>query len=113
MWGTHHRSVVSRIGVACLWLCCVSSGAYADGFAFFRYDDDFKYLSDPSKRVSWYDETKYIPLGDDATHYLSIGADLRERVESYSDGYFRLADAPHTRRRLNRVTPARGTSGQV
>jgi hypothetical protein len=75
----------------------------ADGFAFFRYDDDFTYLSDPSKRISWYDEIKYIPLGAEASHYLSIGGDLRERVESYSDGYFGLADAPHTTYLLSRA----------
>jgi hypothetical protein len=87
-------------GYACLSLIGISAVAQADGFAFFRYDDDFTYLSDPSKRVSWYDEIKYIPLGDDASQYLSIGGDLRERVESYSDGYFGPADAPHTTARI-------------
>jgi hypothetical protein len=90
-------------GFACLSLVGVSAVARADGFAFFRYDDDFTYLSDPSKRVSWFDEIKYIPLGPDASHYLSIGGDLRERVESYSDGYFGLADAPHTTYLLSRA----------
>jgi hypothetical protein len=81
----------------------VGAVAQADGFAFFRYDDDFTYLSDPSRRVSWYDEIKYVPLGDDASHYLSIGGDVRERVESYSDGYFGLAEAPHTTYLLSRA----------
>jgi hypothetical protein len=94
---------MNRIAVASLSLCCVAFVAHADGFAFFRYDDDFTYLSDPSKRVSWYDEIKYIPLGDDPSHYLSIGGDLRERVESYSNGYFGLADAPHTTYLLSRA----------
>jgi Alginate export len=89
--------------VACSSLIAGSAVAQADGFAFFRYDDDFTYLSDPSKRVSWYDKIKYIPLGNDPSHYLSIGGDLRERVESYSDGYFGLADAPHTTYLLSRA----------
>jgi hypothetical protein len=89
--------------LACLLLVGLCSVAQADGFAFFRYDDDFTYLSDPSKRVSWYDEVKYIPLGDGANHYFSIGGDLRERVESYSGGYFGLADAPHTTYLLSRA----------
>ncbi len=79
------------------------SVVHADGFAFFRYDDDFSYLSDPSKRVSWYEEIKYIPLGSDATEYLSVGGDLRERVESYAAGYFGLADALHTTYLLSRA----------
>ena len=62
------RRRLDYCGLVCLSLIRVSSVARADGFAFFRYDDDFTYLSDPSKRVSWYDEIKYIPLGDDASH---------------------------------------------
>jgi hypothetical protein len=102
MSARHRRDWVKYRGILCLWLVGVNV-AQADGFAFFRYDDDFTYLSDPSKRASWYDEIKYLPLGDDASRYLSIGGDLRERVESYSDGYFGLADAPHTTYLLSRA----------
>ena len=94
---------MKRIGVGCLWLVAACPVAHADGFAFFRYDDNFSYLSDPSKRVSWYDDIKFIPLGDEASRYLSIGGDLRERVESYSDGYFGLVDSPHTTYLLSRA----------
>ena len=77
--------------------------ASADGFAFFRYDDDFTYLADPQKRVSWYDALKYVPIASVTDGYLSLGADLRERVESYDYGYFGLAQALHTTYDLHRA----------
>ncbi len=92
--------------IVCLFLLWVGASTiktHAEGFAFFRYDDDFRYLSDPANRMSWYDDFKYIPLGDSPGSYLSLGADLRERVESYDEGYFGLADAPHTTYDLSRA----------
>ncbi len=80
-----------------------SSSAHADGFSFFRYDDDFSYLADPVRRTSWYDDFKYIPLNDDWRDYLTLGADVRERVESYDEGYFGLAEASHTTYLLSRA----------
>ncbi len=77
--------------------------AHADGFAFFRYDDDFTYLADSNNRISWYDHLKYIPIAAVENGYLSLGADLRERVESYDHGYFGLAQAPHTTYDLSRA----------
>jgi len=81
----------------------VSSNARADGFSFFRYDDDFSYLADPARRTSWYDDFKYLSLSADPRAYLTLGADVRERVESYDEGYFGLAEAPHTTYLLSRA----------
>ena len=94
---------MNRTSGAFLSVIAACSVAHADGFAFFRYDDDFGYLSDPSKRVSRYDDIKYIPLGDVGGRYLSIGGDLRERVETYADGYFGLVESPHTTYLLSRA----------
>ena len=79
------------------------SSARADGFSFFRYDDDFRYLADPALRTSWYDDIKYLKISDDPAAYLTLGGDLRERVESYDEGYFGLAEAPHTTYLLSRA----------
>ena len=91
---------------ACLMTCTLSlagGAASADSFAFFRYDDDFTSLRDPEKRISWYDDLKYVPIPQFTNSYLSFGADLRERVESYDYGYFGLAQAPHTTYELHRA----------
>ena len=93
--------LIGAVAVALLF--AGSPNARADGFSFFRYDDDFSYLADPTRRTSWYDEFKYIPLSGDPRDYLTLGADVRERVESYDEGYFGLADAPHTTYLLSRA----------
>jgi hypothetical protein len=46
-----------------------------------RYDEDYSYLRDPTKRTDWFDRIKYIPLSEDGENYLSIGDLVRERYE--------------------------------
>lgn len=98
--GTRRRYLGMLLAVL---FASASARALADGFAFFRYDDDFTYLADPTQRVSWYDDAKYIPVSGVTNGYLSLGADLRERVESYDYGYFGLAQALHTTYDLSRA----------
>ncbi|MEK9280939.1 MULTISPECIES: alginate export family protein [unclassified Bradyrhizobium] len=52
-----------------------------------RYDEDYRYLSDPTKRSDPWDAIKYIPLGF-PSWFLSLGGEVRERFESYSAGNF-------------------------
>lgn len=54
---------------------------HAGSFGAFRYDDDFRDMKDVP---GWYAGTKYIPLGDEG-RYLSLGGDIRERFEFYSN----------------------------
>ena len=58
---------------------------------------------DPQKRISWYDELKYAPITSVTDGYVSLGADLRERIESYDYGYFGLVQASHTTYELHRA----------
>ncbi len=44
-----------------------------------RYEEDYRYLQDPSKRTDWFDPIKYVPLSEEA--YLSLGGLIRERYE--------------------------------
>lgn len=44
-------------------------------------DEDWSYFHDPSKRSSFLDAIKYIPLGDQTGWYLSLGGEIRERYE--------------------------------
>lgn len=48
-----------------------------------RYDEDYRYLKDPSRRTDFWDPIKYIPLGGREDWYLSIGGEVRERYEFY------------------------------
>jgi hypothetical protein len=63
-----------------------------------RYNDDFSYLADPAKMTGdpW-DRFKYLPIGDGkyGATYLSLGGELRERVESYLNPNFGIK-APQT-----------------
>ncbi len=54
-----------------------------------RYDDNFTYLHDPTKRDDFWDPVKYIQLGDPDT-YVTLGGELRERLDDYSEPLFGL-----------------------
>ncbi|MGH8615797.1 MAG: alginate export family protein, partial [Gammaproteobacteria bacterium] len=46
-----------------------------------RYEEDYRYLQDPSKRIDSFDPIKYVPLSEDGEYYLSLGGLIRERYE--------------------------------
>ena len=48
-----------------------------------RYDEDYAYLEDPSRRSDFWDPLKYIPLSDTGDAYLSLGGEGRWRYERY------------------------------
>ena len=51
-----------------------------------RYNEDYSFLADPSKRTDPFDFLKYISLGN--AGYLSLGGEARERFESYTNETF-------------------------
>ncbi len=52
-----------------------------------RYDENWTFLKDPSKRTDWFDPIKYIPLGNHAG-YLSVGGETRQRYENFRNPSF-------------------------
>src|SRR5262245_64710134 len=52
-----------------------------------RYDEDWSYLRDESRRSEWLDRLKYIPLNERGW-YLSIGGEARIRYEYFSQFNF-------------------------
>src|SRR5215831_17717993 len=52
-----------------------------------RYDEDWSFLSDPSKRSEALDGLKYIALNEDGW-YVSLGGEARIRYEYYSEFEF-------------------------
>ena len=63
-----------------------------------RYEEDYSYLRDPTRRTDLWDTVKYIPINEKGDWYLSTGGEVRERYEYFhnslwgqgpqdSDGY--------------------------
>ncbi len=50
------------------------------GYQPFRYDEDWSYLADGSKRSDWLDSLKYISLGRSGW-FVTLGGEIRERFE--------------------------------
>jgi hypothetical protein len=46
-----------------------------------RYEEDYRYLTDPTRRTDFWDPIKYIPIGCCDDWFLSLGGQLRERYE--------------------------------
>ena len=55
-------------------------------YKFLRYDEDYRFLSDPALRIDLFDCVKYIPL--DGAGHLSLGGEARERFETYFNEFF-------------------------
>lgn len=55
-------------------------------YSLVRYDEDYRYLSDPATRADPSDRLKYIRLESDPATFLTLGLDARLRFDSYS-GY--------------------------
>ncbi len=51
-----------------------------------RYEEDYSYLRDPTRRTDLWDIIKYIPFNSEGDWYLSVGGEARERYE-YFDNY--------------------------
>src|SRR5882757_601752 len=48
-----------------------------------RYDENYAYLRDPSRRSDYLDAVKFIPLNATEDWYLTLGGEVRERYEYY------------------------------
>lgn len=57
-------------------------------FKSLRYDEDYRFLQNPSERSGFWDALKYLPVLDGRAGYLSVGGELRERFESYENEFF-------------------------
>src|SRR6202022_4305236 len=55
-----------------------------------RYDEDWSFLRDASKRTDLFDPTKGIPCGEKAPWFLPLGGELRERFQDVRNPAFGL-----------------------
>src|ERR1700704_345324 len=55
-----------------------------------RYDEDWSFLRDASKRTDLFDPIKWIPLGKNESWFLTLGGELRERFQDVRNPAFGL-----------------------
>jgi Alginate export len=55
-----------------------------------RYDEDWSFLRDASQRADFFDPMKWIPLSKDGTWFLTLGGELRERLQDVRNPAFGL-----------------------
>jgi hypothetical protein len=55
-----------------------------------RYDEDYRYLSDPARRSDFLDRVKYIGLDKSENWFASFGGEIREKYEYYENSNWGL-----------------------
>lgn len=64
------------------------AGTLPPPFKGLRYDEDFSYLRDASKRADRVDRLKFIPLNRSKSWYVTIGGEMRQRYETFRNAGF-------------------------
>lgn len=57
-------------------------------FKLLRYNEDYRFLSDPAQRTEFWDAVKYVPIAGGRAGFLSFGGEARERFEGYQNEFF-------------------------
>ena len=79
-------SLVITFAPSCLG---ADAGATRPPYQFLRYDEDYSFLADPTKKIDLWDWVKYVPLG--SAGFVSFGGEVRLRFESYENEFFRTS----------------------
>jgi hypothetical protein len=61
-----------------------------------RYEEDWSFLSDPTKRDDSWDPIKFIPLSEDKSVFLSLGGEIRETTSAFTIPILVLAPMTRT-----------------
>ena len=95
---------------AAVVIACISRPSHAQdanaartAYAPERYDEDWSFLRDPSRRTDLFDPIKWIPLNKDGSLFLTIGGELRERFQDIRNQEFGLASPTHEENGFHRI----------
>jgi hypothetical protein len=61
-----------------------------DEINMFRWKEDYSFLRDRYETLTPPENLKFLPLNESKTTYLTLGGEVRERMESYDDPFFGL-----------------------
>ncbi len=75
--------------------CALARGTEQPVFQTLRYNEDWSFLADPSRRTDWLDPVKFVPL-DGTNVYASFGGDARLKYERYDQPVFNQKPADNT-----------------
>ncbi len=74
-----------KVGVLVLMIFGVTFPTWANekrtSFNSSRYEENYKFLNDPSQRTNFFDSIKHIPLNKSESIYLSFGGETRQHFE--------------------------------
>src|SRR5262249_48168843 len=56
----------------------------------FRWKEDYRFLRDRYETLTPLERLKFMPLNESKTDYLTLGGEVRERMESYDNPFFSL-----------------------
>jgi hypothetical protein len=68
-----------------------------------RYDEDWSFLRDPSKRTDFFDPIKWIPLANEGSWFLTLGGELRERYQDVRNSEFGFTSPADDRHAYHRI----------
>jgi len=68
-----------------------------------RYDENWSFLRDPSKRTDFFDPIKWIPLDRNGSSFLTLGGELRERFQDVRNQGFGLPSPSRTANDYHRL----------
>ncbi|HXN23182.1 MAG TPA: alginate export family protein [Candidatus Dormibacteraeota bacterium] len=79
------------------WIPCISHAQaptpQRPAYTLERHDENWSFLRDPSKGTDFFDPIKWIPLGKNASWFLTLGGELRERFQDVRNPAFALPSA--------------------
>ena len=101
------RQILRRVAIVIVCIPRISHAQVAKpsrpAYAAERYDEDWSFLRDPSKRTDFFDPIKWIPLDKDGSLFLTLGGELRERFQDTRNQSFGLPSPAHDANGYHRI----------